>query len=141
MAAAKDSSSPAKAGGPRRSERGGPGGGKGGSSGLGEPWLEPLGEDSEHTRLCLMVRDEATGHIIGLGGNRIRQIASDLWPNVSQLSVASRDKGQRSRQPRQLSIAGTRGGLLSALAQLNELLPEADAIPQSAFALAETIEE
>jgi hypothetical protein len=100
--------------------------------------LEPLGDGV--TRLCLMMRDEATGHIIGLGGNRIRQIAGELWPSVSQLSVASRVAGQRTRLPRQLSIAGTRAGILGALTQLNELLPEADRIPPSAFALAESVD-
>jgi hypothetical protein len=42
--------------------------------------------------------------------------------------------------PRQLSIAGTRAGILGALTQLNELLPEADRIPPSAFALAESVD-
>ena len=59
-----------------------------GARGLGDPWAEAV--EGGASRLCLMVRDEATGHIIGIGGCRIRQIASELWPNVNQLSIASR---------------------------------------------------
>ena len=54
---------------------------------------------------------------------------------------SARVQGQRTRQPRQLSIAGTRGGILAALTQLNELLPEIDRLPSSAFALAESLDD
>ena len=106
---------------------------------LNAPWAEDV--EGGASRLCIMVRDEATGHIIGLGGCRIRQIASELWPTVNQLSIASREKGARSRQPRQLSIGGNRTGILAALGMLNELLPPMDHLPQSAFTLAETLSD
>ena len=88
-----------------------------------------------------MVRDEASGYIIGLGGCRIKQIAAELWPNVHQLSLANRQRGAKARAPRQLSVGGTRDGILAALSKMNDVLPEAEQIPRAAFAMVEALDD
>ena len=77
--------------------------------------------------------DERAGDVIGVGGARIRQLQSDLYPDVSALQCS-----HDAAAPRRAAAAldhGNRRGLLAAIVRLNEVLAETDAIPHAAVVM------